>query len=265
MRMRSSAPVTLLADGRGSRWAQQIAGLALTLTVFLSLLLAAALPHYLKDRVLNSSEVVELLLPLTNPDPERFQNPSRQPRVYHFSVEGVEYRGTPFLSEEAILHDHASGKEWARVVYAKERPVFHRMEPVSEAGGVRWVGIFPYLLAFALALTGVAWLVASWEHLLRLVAGRRAMPDLAAARRRRVDWAMVVLNTLSAPVFIALPLSAMTALMAFMGSHDLYQGLGPLLTVGSVALVAWLLVAAVLGRRFRCRGEEGGVSQQPSA
>ncbi len=219
---------------------RNIAGFMLFLTLVISAILATALPHYLTDRALASGEVVELVLPLNKKNPEK--NPAKVPWVYAFTVDGVDYEGSPFLSEEAIQGDPTTGEFFARVVYLKSNPAHHRMEPVSEAGGIRWVGIFPKVLVLALMLSGFACLAACWEHIVR-IGGKGTARHATLVE----DWAMILVNVSVAFTIIALPMAALGSLMGFMGSYDLYKGAAVPLAVVALVLLVWFIVAAKLG------------------
>jgi len=216
------------------------AGFCAWVTVLVSLWLPVMLPPYVTDRALAEGETAALLLPLfKQPGPI----PGRIPYEYRFTVDGREYRGTEFLSEQAVRWDGEAESASAVVVYAQTNPAHHRMEPVSTIGGIRWVSVFPRVLLIAAGLSLTAWLAASWDHLVRLLWLK------GAAVRPAADAAMVLLNTVAAVVFIVLPATAMAALLGWFEGNPFYVPHRGWLTAVAVLALAILLGTTWISRR----------------
>jgi hypothetical protein len=229
-----------VAVKRGERRRRTTAGFCIWGTVLVSLWLPVMLPSYVTDRVLAESETVALLLPLfKQPGPI----PARIPYEYMFRVAGREYRGTEFLSEQAVLWDFDTNSASAVVVYARANPAHHRMEPVTTIGGIRWVSVFPRVLLTAAGLSLTAWLAASWEHLGRLLKWSESTIRPAA------DATLVLLNTVAAVVFIVLPAATMGALLGWFEGNPFYVPQRGWLTVVAVLALAVLLGTAWISRR----------------
>jgi hypothetical protein len=230
-----------VAVKRGERRRRTTAGFCIWGTVLVSLWLPVMLPSYVTDRVLAESETVALLLPLfKQPGPI----PARIPYEYMFRVAGREYRGTEFLSEQAVLWDFDTNSASAVVVYARANPAHHRMEPVTTIGGIRWVSVFPRVLLVTVGLSLTAWLAASWEHLGRLL--KRSESTIPPA----ADAVMVLLNTVAAVVFIVLPAATMAALLGWFEGNPFYVPHRGWLTVVAVLALAVLLGTAWISRQF---------------
>jgi hypothetical protein len=230
-----------VAVKRGERRRRTTAGFCIWGTVLVSLWLPVMLPSYVTDRVLAESETVALLLPLfKQPGPI----PARIPYEYMFRVAGREYRGTEFLSEQAVLWDFDTNSASAVVVYARANPAHHRMEPVTTIGGIRWVSVFPRVLLVTVGLSLTAWLAASWEHLGRLL--KRSESTIPPA----ADAVMVLLNTVAAVVFIVLPAATMAALLGWFECNPFYVTHRGWLTVVAVLALALLLGMAWISHQF---------------
>lgn len=230
-----------VAVKRGERRRRTTAGFCIWGTVLVSLWLPVMLPSYVTDRVLAESETVALLLPLfKQPGPI----PARIPYEYMFRVAGREYRGTEFLSEQAVLWDFDTNSASAVVVYARANPAHHRMEPVTTIGGIRWVSVFPRVLLVTVGLSLTAWLAASWEHLGRLL--KRSESTIPPA----ADAVMVLLNTVAAVVFIVLPAATMAALLGWFEGNPFYVPHRGWLTVVAVLALALLLGMAWISHQF---------------
>jgi hypothetical protein len=230
-----------VAVKRGERRHRTTAGFCIWGTVLVSLWLPVMLPSYVTDRVLAESETVALLLPLfKQPGPI----PARIPYEYMFRVAGREYRGTEFLSEQAVLWDFDTNSASAVVVYARANPAHHRMEPVTTIGGIRWVSVFPRVLLVTVGLSLTAWLAASWEHLGRLL--KRSESTIPPA----ADAVMVLLNTVAAVVFIVLPAATMAALLGWFEGNPFYVPHRGWLTVVAVLTLAVLLGTAWISHQF---------------
>jgi len=117
--------------GVADRARRIVAGLATWISILLSLWLPVMLPPYLTNRVLAGGDTVELRLALHKPPAP---NPLRVPYEYVFEVDGQEYRGTEFLSEDAVIWDPDTESASARVVYSRDDPSQHRMEPTMTIG-----------------------------------------------------------------------------------------------------------------------------------
>lgn len=169
--------------------------------------------------------------------------PARIPYEYSFRVAGREYRGTEFLSEQAVLWDFDTNSASAVVVYARANPAHHRMEPVTTIGGIRWVSVFPRVLLIAAGLSLTAWLAASWEHLGRLLKWSESTIQPAA------DAALVLLNTVAAVVFIVLPATTMAALLGWFEGNPFYVPHRGWLTVVAALALAVLLGTAWISQR----------------
>jgi hypothetical protein len=228
-----------VAMKRGQRRRRIIAGFCCWVAVLVSLWLPVMLPPYVTDRVLAGGETVALRLPL-------FKQPgpisARVPYEYRFRVAGREYRGTEFLSEQAVLWDFDTNSASAVVVYARANPAHHRMEPVTTIGGIRWVSVFPWALLVAAGLSLTAWLAASWEHLGRLL--QRSELTIRPA----ADAVMLLLNTVAAVMFIVLPAAMMAALLGWFEGNPLYAP-----HRGWFTAVAVLALAGLLGTAWASR------------
>lgn len=232
--------------GKTERYRRLVAGFLSWVTVLISLWLPVMLPPYVTDRVLAEGETVTLLLPLSK---EPGPIPARVPYEYRFTVAGRAYRGTEFLSEQAVRWDFDTNSASAVVVYARANPAYHRMEPVTTIGGIRWVGVFPQVLLVAVGLALIAWLAASWEHLVRL------LRLTAAGVRPAADVGILLLNTVAAVVFILLPATTMAALLGWVEGNPFYTPHRGWLTV-----IAGLSLAVLLGAAWGSRRVGAGQS-----
>lgn len=233
--------------GKTERYRRLVAGFLSWVTVLISLWLPVMLPPYLTDRVLAEGETVALLLPLSK---EPGPIPARVPYEYRFTVAGREYRGTEFLSEQAVLWDFDTESASAIVVYARANPAHHRMEPVTSIGGIRWVGVFPQMLLVAAGLSLIAWLAAGWDHFHRLwgPAETTIGPE--------DDCFILALNAVVAAVLIVLPATTMAVLLGWFGGNSFYVPQRGWLTVIAGLSLAVLLGTAWVSRRFETRVEQ---------
>jgi hypothetical protein len=230
--------------GLADRSRRMIAGLATQIAALLSLWLPVMLPPYLTDRVLAGGDTVELRLPLHKP---QAPNPLRVPYEYVFEVDGQEYRGTEFLSEDAVIWDPDTESASARVVYSKHDPSHHRMEPTTTIGGIRWVGIFPWLATLIMGVSLSGWLAASWEHLDRLI----RMPTTDS--RPEGDAAMILLNLVAATALVVLPAAGMATLLGWTGGNAFYRPYIAWSAALAVVSCGILLAAAWAGRHLESR------------
>ena len=230
--------------GVADRARRIVAGLATWISILLSLWLPVMLPPYLTNRVLAGGDTVELRLALHKPPAP---NQLRVPYEYVFEVDGQEYRGTEFLSEDAVIWDPDTESASARVVYSRDDPSQHRMEPTMTIGGIRWVGVFPRLLAVITCGSFSGWLAASWEHLDRLI--RMPTTDL----RREGDAVMPLLNLVAAIAMVLLPATGMATLLGWAGSNAFYRPYSAWSAALAVVSCGILLVAAWAGRHLEAR------------
>jgi hypothetical protein len=212
-------------------------------TVVTSLLLPVLWPHYLTDRVLAGGEVARIEVTLFR----KGHNPVKAPWRYAFEVEGIRHEGSEFLSEDAVVTG-PDGTATASVVYSVDDPRHHRMEPVQQMGGVRWVAAFPWIaLAWVLAMA-TAWLAASTEHLVRLA---RRTP--AEGRTLWAEAGVAIANAATVTGLALFPGASVATVLPMAGEYALYAEWAPV----SANLAFCALILAVAGPWCGARFERG--------
>lgn len=220
------------------------AGICTWATVLISMWLPVMLPPFLTDRALADGHTVSIICPLSKrPSP----NPLRVPYEYTFEVDGKTYRGSEFLSEDAVVWDDETESASARVVFSRQNPKHHRMEPVTTIGGIRWVSIFPWLVVIVVGLTLTAWLAASWEHLDRLV---KMLPSNI---RPEDDALITLLNLATAIVIVVCPAASIAALLGWVEGNAFYVPYRGWATAAAVIGLAALVALAAASRRLEAK------------